>query len=104
MQTRKFEPIKDNEIRDIAVIWNENEGRMEVKTIVREKNFWEQHELFGAFIRLCMTLLTTVGLCYGLWTHSIAMVVGAILLRVLWLTVYVPRMGGSKTEIETGRV
>lgn len=100
----KFEPIKDNQIRDIAVIWNEVEGRMEIMSKVREKNFWELHETYAAFIRFLMTLLTTSGLCYGLWLHDWSMVIGAILLRVFWLLVFIPRMGGPKTEIETGRV
>lgn len=104
MRERRFEPIKDNEIRDIAIIWNEIDGRMEIKSLVREKNFWEQHELAAATVRLFMTALTTFGLCYGLWSHAWPMIIFAVLLRVLWVTVYVPRMGGQKTEIETGRV
>jgi hypothetical protein len=104
MSNQRFEPIKDDEIRDIAVVWNEMDGRMEIKSYVRQKNFWEQHELFAATVKLMMTLLTTFGLCYGLWSHAWPMVIGAILLRILWVVVYVPRMGGAKTEIETGRV
>jgi hypothetical protein len=100
----KFEPIKENEIRDIAVIWNELEGRMEVKSNVRQKNFWEQHETYTAFVRLCMTSLTTFGVCYGLWLHAWPMIIVAVLIRIIWLLVYVPRMGGPRTEIETGRV
>lgn len=95
-----FKPIKDDSIRDIQVVWHEDEGRMEVLTVVRPKNFWEQHELLTATVRLFFTLLPTIGLFVGLWQHNISAIIGAFIIRILWALVFNPRLGGAKTGIE----
>lgn len=99
-----FKPIQKHQIRDIAVEWHEDEGRMKVITVVRPKNFWEQHELLSATVRLFFSLLPTIGLAIGLWQHDIAAIIGAIVLRIIWALVFNPRLGGARTEIEMKHV
>ena len=95
-----FKPIKDGEIRDIAVRWYEQDGRLEVVSIVREKTFWERHGFLRTLVVLLAFFIPVIGIGVGLWQHNLPAIIGAVLLRILWVMVFVPRIGGAKTEIE----
>lgn len=96
LESKQFQPLQDSDrqIRDVNVVWVESEGRLDIATRVRDKTFWERHQTLAASVKMAMAILTTFGICYGLWLHEFWTVAFAVLLRYLWVLYFLPQLTG----------
>ena len=100
MMEKEFPKVDDHMVRDIQITFYEDKHLLAVKSIVRQKTFYDRHPIVSAHLTTIINLFMNLIFIVAIWQHNVTAILAALSLTLFWGSVLRPRIQPPTPRIE----